>query len=37
MRSTPTEFLIDAQLDAYEGENRVLSRNWNRRIPRDLV
>ncbi len=37
MRSTPTEFLIDARLDAYEGETRILSRNWNRSIPRDLV
>ncbi|WP_119462481.1 CocE/NonD family hydrolase [Rhodospirillaceae bacterium SYSU D60014] len=37
MRSTATDFLIDATLDAYEGETRVLSRNWNRRVPRDLV
>ncbi|AHE98936.1 CocE/NonD family hydrolase [Thioalkalivibrio paradoxus] len=37
LTSTPTEFLLHAQLDAYEGERRVYSRNWDVRIPRDLV
>jgi len=37
MRSTPTEFLYDATLDAWEGEVRVCARNWSTRIPRDLV
>jgi hypothetical protein len=37
MRATPTEFLLDATLDAYEGDTRVLSRKWGRRIPRDGV
>ncbi|WP_043739783.1 CocE/NonD family hydrolase [Thioalkalivibrio nitratireducens] len=37
LTSTPTEFLLHAQLDAYEGERRVYSRNWDARIPRDLV
>jgi hypothetical protein len=37
MRSTPTEFLLDATLDAYEGEARILSREWVRRVPRDGV
>jgi hypothetical protein len=37
MRSTPDEFLLDATLDAYEGEVRVLSREWTRRVPRDGV
>jgi len=37
MRSTPTEFLYDATLDAWEGEIRVCARNWSTRIPRDLV
>ncbi|GAA0530826.1 CocE/NonD family hydrolase [Saccharopolyspora thermophila] len=37
LRSTPTEFLLHAQLDAYEGENRVRSQNWQERIPRDCV
>ena len=37
MRSTATEFVIEARLDAYEGETRICSRNWHARIPRDLV
>ncbi|MBX6321104.1 MAG: CocE/NonD family hydrolase [Rhodospirillaceae bacterium] len=37
MRSTRAEFLIHATLDAYDGETRVLSREWDRRIPRHLV
>jgi hypothetical protein len=34
---TDTEFVIDAQLDGYEGARRIVSRNWHRTIPRDLV
>jgi putative CocE/NonD family hydrolase len=39
---TATEFLINAQLDAYEldegqGDPRVYSQNWQQRIARDLV
>jgi uncharacterized protein len=30
-------FELRAELDAYQGETRVFSRNWNRGIPRDLV
>jgi hypothetical protein len=37
MRVTRDHFLIDAELDAYEGERRVFSRNWHAAIPRDLV
>jgi hypothetical protein len=37
MRATPEAFLIDATLDAYEGDKRVLARSWDRRIPRDGV
>jgi hypothetical protein len=37
MRSTPTEFLFEATLDAWEGDVRVCSRNWSTRVPRDLV
>lgn len=42
LTSTPTEFVLNAQLDAYEldtqqGDPRVYSRNWRRRISRDLV
>ncbi|MBM6621639.1 CocE/NonD family hydrolase [Micrococcaceae bacterium RIT802] len=42
LTSTPTDFVINAQLDAYEldekhGDRRVHSQNWQRTIPRDLV
>ena len=37
MRATREHFPIDAELDAYEDERRVFSRNWHARIPRDLV
>ncbi|WP_404385414.1 CocE/NonD family hydrolase [Caenispirillum salinarum] len=32
-----THFTIHASLDAFEGEERVFSENWKRRLPRDLV
>lgn len=34
---TPTEFHLHARLDAYEGETRVCSRNWDLTLPRDHV
>jgi hypothetical protein len=34
---TAAEFVVHARLDAYEGDVRTFSRNWNRRIPRDNV
>ena len=37
MRTTATEFIVEATLDAYEGELRVLSRNWQVRHRRDFV
>ncbi len=42
LTSTPTDFVVNAQLDAYEldeerGDPRVYSENWQRSIPRDLV
>jgi uncharacterized protein len=37
MRASREQFLIDAELDAYEGERRVFSRSWHAEIPRDLV
>lgn len=37
LTSDPTHFLLRAQLDAYEGEHRVFSRNWSERIARDLL
>jgi len=33
----PDNFYIRAELDAYEGDTRVFSDNWNKVIPRDLV
>jgi putative CocE/NonD family hydrolase len=35
LRSTESEFVLDATLDGYEGERRVFSRTWNERVPRD--
>ncbi|WP_334078764.1 CocE/NonD family hydrolase [Microbulbifer sp. M83] len=37
LESTPSHFNIHAQLDAYEGQKRVFSENWDVEIPRDLV
>ncbi len=34
---TETHFHIEAELDAFEGERRVFSRNWHRVVPRRLV
>ncbi len=36
MRSDRTHFLLEAWLDAYEGETLILSRKWDERIPRDF-
>lgn len=37
LNSTPTHFHIDAELDAYENGRRIFSKNWNVKVPRDLV
>jgi uncharacterized protein len=37
MRVSREHFLITAMLDAYEGETRVFSKEWDCRIPRDHV
>ncbi|MDQ3150608.1 MAG: CocE/NonD family hydrolase [Actinomycetota bacterium] len=37
LTSTTTDFLLRAELDAYEGEQRVASYNWDRTVPRDGV
>jgi uncharacterized protein len=37
LRGDETYFYLDAELDAYEGEKRVFSKNWDLRIARDLV
>ncbi|MGP9679912.1 CocE/NonD family hydrolase [Halomonas sp. AOP27-A1-41] len=34
---TETDFIIHAQMDAYEGQYRVFSKNWESTIPRDLL
>ncbi|CAM5304647.1 putative CocE/NonD family hydrolase [Aquamicrobium terrae] len=34
---TPTEFVINASLDAFEGEEKVAGRLWEKKIPRRLV
>jgi putative CocE/NonD family hydrolase len=37
LTSTPTDFILHAQLDAYEDDERVASRNWRTTIPRDHI
>ncbi len=37
LTSTETDFLLHAELDAYEGDLRVHSRNWTITIPRDQL
>ena len=37
MRATTTEFVVDATLDAFEGDIRIFSRNWRVRHKRDFV
>jgi putative CocE/NonD family hydrolase len=37
MTSTKDSFRIRAELDAYEGEDRIISRNWDETVPRDLA
>jgi hypothetical protein len=34
---TPAEFVVEADLKAYDGKIRVFSRSWTRRIPRNLM
>jgi putative CocE/NonD family hydrolase len=37
LTSDSKAFRVNARLDAFEGENRVFCRDWDERIPRDLV
>ncbi len=37
LTSTPSCFVIHAELDAYENEQRIFAENWNFQIARDLV
>jgi len=34
---TAHDFLLDATLDAYEGDKKAASKRWNMSIPRNLV
>lgn len=34
---TATEYLVEADLEAFEGEQRIFSRSWTRRIARDFT
>jgi 3-mercaptopyruvate sulfurtransferase SseA len=34
---TAAEFIVEADLQAFEGDKRVFSRSWTERIPRDLM
>jgi hypothetical protein len=34
---TPTVFVVEADLSAYEGKRRIFSRSWTRQIKRDLI
>ncbi|WP_158895377.1 CocE/NonD family hydrolase [Amycolatopsis anabasis] len=37
LRCTATDLVLHAELDGYEGTERVFSRNWHEVIPRDLL
>jgi putative CocE/NonD family hydrolase len=36
MRADKSHFIIEASLDAYDGDKQLVSRRWNERIPRDF-
>jgi hypothetical protein len=37
IRCTADAFLVDARLEAWEGEQQVFERQWEQRIARDQV
>jgi putative CocE/NonD family hydrolase len=37
LASTATDFVLRAELDAYEGDQRIAAYNWDRTVPRDWV
>jgi putative CocE/NonD family hydrolase len=37
LTSTASDFVLRAELDAYEGEQRINSLDWDRTLPRDLI
>jgi putative CocE/NonD family hydrolase len=34
---TPEDFIVEADLNAYEGKTRLFSKSWTRRVKRDLM
>ena len=34
---TPTEYIVEADLEAFDGDERVFSRSWTQRIARDFT
>jgi hypothetical protein len=34
---TTSEFILEAEIDAWEGDDRVFARNWRVRVPRDFI
>ena len=37
LTSSEKDFFLRAELDAYDGDKRVFSKNWDTAIPRDFV
>jgi hypothetical protein len=37
LSSTSSEFVVHAELDAYEEDKRIFAENWGVKVPRDLV
>ncbi len=37
LRANAVEFIVEASLEAFEGEQRLLARDWHVRIPRRLI
>jgi hypothetical protein len=37
MTASAADFHLTARLEAYEGEDRIFTRDWDTRIPRDKV
>ena len=35
--TTPSDFVLRGEMNAYDGEEKVFARTWERKIPRQLV
>jgi len=35
--TTPTDFVLNGQLSAFDGDDKIFEREWAKKIPRDLV